>query len=322
MRILILCSLLLSLAVPCTSAKDAPGTAVEKTSGNPPTQTPSGTKPAVPGDKPAEPGLPAEKPEPVKPADTAQPEKGAPEKSGQPPDETPSGTKPADPATPGEEPATPAEPGAKDKAEKEKRDKPARHKPNRSGKSSGSGLPSGAVPPAVGAGALGALPAGLGKDKKDEAAKEPAKEVSSATVVSTPTAPAAEPYSQGENPALVVLDFEGEKGAELADLLAEALKPGRRVYSRATLALKNYGQAVNRVSAKKIAAETGADYLIAGKISKKTETLYIVAVILRDSASGDIQGSNFVKMKDLGGLAAGAADAAKVVSAELEKFKR
>lgn len=260
--------------------------------------------PAVPEKASGQPGAaekaaqqPAETGPDTKPADTP-----AADKAGRPPAETPSGTKPAEPAVPGETPAKPAEPG-NDKGPKAKRVKPDRSAMSKAGKSLGL---SGAVPPAAGA----ALAAPLVPAKKESPAEE----------VAVSTAAAAARYSQGEGPALVVLDFEGENGAEFAGLLAEALKPGRKLYDRDALAGRNYG-AVTRVSAKKIAAETGAAYLVVGKISKKTDSLYIVTVGLRDGASGDVKSTDFVNVKSLGELGAAASPAAGAVAAALEKLK-
>ena len=108
--------------------------------------------------------------------------------------------------------------------------------------------------------------------------------------VSTPAAVVEPLYSAGKGPKIAVMDFDGEKGAEFAALLAKALSADLKVYNPKELAAKEYDSAaLNRVSARKIAAEIVVEYIITGKVSKKSETLSIISVYLRDGKTGDIK---------------------------------
>lgn len=238
---------------------------------------------------------------------------GAPQgKGGQPPEETPSGTKPAEPAVPGETPAQPAEPG---KPEPKSKDKPGKRKGGRGGSGGGS-LPS--ALPAAAAAPL-AVPAILpGKDED----KQPKAEKSSGTVVSTSAVKEEPLYSAADGIAIAVLDFEGESGAEFAGLLSAQLATREKVYSRKAIQEKSYGSQVARLAARKIASETGTDYLVAGRISKKTESLSIISVILREGSSGDIKSTIFVNLRNTSELSSAAATAAGQVSSELGKLKK
>lgn len=192
------------------------------------------------------------------------------------------------------------EKGKKDK-DTGKKDKPGgkdgNRNPGKSGGPKGLSLPSmpapqGGAAAAAGAGILGGI---LGGGK---AAGPPAASTAAAVSTAAAAAPAPEPlFSEGKGPKIAVLDFEGEGGAEFAALLSDALKPGMKVYSRAALAAKNIAPAVNRVSARKIGAALGVDYLAAGKISKKTETLTIISVYLRSAVTGDINATESIPVR-------------------------
>jgi len=266
----------------------------------------------------------------------------SPGNAGNPPGETPSGTQPANPANPGENPATPAEPGDKEKPDKDQKDKHG--KDGKSG-SGGPSLPAavptpqgvGAAAGAIGGGIIGGILSGGKKDadKKKEKPKPALKKsdvvaelalpkeaaASSDTVKSTASvqastpAAAAEPlYSKGKGPKIAIMDFDGEYGAQFAELLAEALKSDLKVYNRKELAKKNYdAKAVNRVSTKKIATEVAVDYIVTGKVSKKTETLSIISVFLRDGKTGDIKMTTFPKLKSADDLKSAAETAARKI---------
>lgn len=266
------------------SAAEVPGTGPDLTGAQAPAQAPT-AKPedlVKPGHEPANPAEPGN--------------------AGKPLEETPSGTKPAEPATPGENPAIPAEP---DKGREEKDKKNRKNKPGKGGNPGALSQPAAALVPASGA-AFGLLPGG-GKEKKE--VPEPASKET--TVSSEPVKPAANPlYSSGKGPRIAVLDFEGEAGAEFAALLSKALSPDLKVYSRGALAARNYsGAAMTRVLAKKICAETGVDYLVTGRASKKTETLTIISVFLRDGKTGDTTLADYQNLKP-GGDPARCAEAA------------
>ncbi len=265
----------------CLAAQDVQGAGADLVG----TQAPSKTPAAKLADD-VKPGQ-----EPAKPVEQGN--------AGKPPEETPSGTKPAEPATPGEDPAIPAEP---DKGREEKDKKDRKDKPGKGGKSGGLSQPAAALLPAAGA-TFGLLPV-VGKEKKE--APEP--ELKDTAVSSEPVKTAAaadEPlYSAGKGPRIAVLSFDGEAGAEFAALLAKVLSPGLQVYSPRALAARNYsGTAVTRLLAKKICAETGVDYLVTGRVSKKTGTLTIISVFLRDGKTGDTVLTDYQNLKPSGELA-------------------
>ena len=311
----------------------------------PPTDTPSGNNPADPG-KSGNPG------DATNPADP-----GKPGNPGNPPEETPSGTKPADPgenpAEPGNADKDLKDKDAKDaKDKKDKTDKDSKGKKNKPGKGGKGGvsLPSAPTPPsgaalapaggAVAGGIIGGLFSGGKKDEKKEekkevpppAPKEVAKEAPKEAVASTEAVKAAAPvqtstpvvaaeplYSEGPGPKIAVLDFEGEHGAQFAELLTEALKADLKVYSRMELAAKKYEtQAVTRVSAKKIATEAAVEYVVTGKIALKTETLSIISIFLRDGKTGDIKMTDNQSLRSLADLKSIAENAAGKIK---EKIK-
>ena len=265
------------------------------TKGNPAEETPSGTKPADPanpGENPANPAEPGDKKIP-------EPEKNVDEK---------------------DKPDT-EDKDAKDKDSKDakdKKDKPGKEpkdKKDKSGKGGESGggkgvsLPSGISTPqggaaigAVGGGILGAVLSGGKKEEKKEEPKAAPKETENAVSVSSATKEAepvevstkavvAEPlFSEGVGPRIAVIPFDGESGAEFAATLAGALSPNFKVYNPEALAAKAYASAaINRVTARKTAAELGVEYLVTGKVSKKSETLSIISIFLRDAKTGDIR---------------------------------
>lgn len=292
--------------------------------GNPPEQTPSGTQPAEPAnpaENPAEPAAPAkpgENPaEPAGPGDKGQPEdadkgqedednkdakdkkdkteKDSKNKKDKPGKGGKSGGGPSAPSLPSGVP-TPQSAGA-------------------------------SLLPAAGAagGIIGGIFSG-GKKKAKEEKKEIPKPAAKATAVSSETAKAAtsvqastetakaavpgqavgiasgtvqastravvaEPlYSAGKGPRIAVMAFDGEAGAEFSALLSKILSADFKVYNPKELAAKEYDTAaINRVSARKIAAETAVEYIVTGKVSKKSGTLSIISVFLRDGKTGDIK---------------------------------
>lgn len=292
--------------------------------GKPQGETPSGTKPAdpaTPGENPAKPAEPGNK-------DAADNTKKDPS------DKTDADKDPKD---------------KKDKDDKDKKDK--KDKRGKDGKSGGGPSVSAGAPPTpqAAAGAAGAIGGGIigsilsgGKEEKEEKKeekKEAPKKVSKETAVSTEavkevavsseTVKAAEPvlvstltalaeplFSEGKGPKIAVLDLDGDFGAEFANMLFDALKTDLKVYSRKELAGKNYDtKAITRVSARKIASEIAVDYIVTGKINKKTETLSLISVYLRDSVSGDIR---LTVSQPLRGENA-AADASAIVSAKIRE---
>lgn len=298
---------------------------------------------------PAEPAKPMESGKPGKPATASSPEtptepsKPADSlKNGNPPEETPSGTKPADPAKPGENPATPAEPADKakpDKTEKgkdDKSDKGLKGKKDSSGNEGkgGPSLPSGGPAPQGGGAGLAPAAGGIGggliggilsRGKKEEKEKEKLNRptlkenaASSETVKtgvsvqsSTQSISAEALYSSGKGSRIAIIDFEGENGAEFAAHLAAALGSDLKVYNPKKLAVKKIDSAaVNRVSAKKIAADLDIEYLVAGKVSVKTTTLSIISVLLRDGATGDIKMTDNHNIRSAGDLKSAAENAA------------
>jgi len=328
------------------SAKDVPGNTPEKVqelvNSKPPVETPAGTSPAEPANpgqnptKTAAPSNPETPAEPSKPAD--------PLKNGNPVEETPSGTKPADPANPGENPATPAEtddkakPDKTDKDKKDKADKDPKERKDNSGKGGkgGPSLPSGGAPPQGGGASLAPAAGGIGglvggvlsggkkeekkEEKKTKPPKLPLKETaaSSETVktgglvqASTQAITAEQLYSDGKGPRIAVINFEGENGAEFAVLLSAALSSDLKVYDPKKLAAKKIDSvAVNRVSARKIAADLDIEYLVAGKVSKKTATLSIISIFLRDGATGDVKMTDNHNIRSAGDLKSAAENAA------------
>lgn len=289
--------------------------AVDLNKPKPPTDIPSGNNPADPG-KPGNPG--------------------------NPPDETPSGTKPADP---GENPADPAnkdktkpedaDKDAKDK--KDKTDKDSKGKKNKPGKGGKGGLslPSAPTPPAGGAaagGIIGGLFSGGKKEEKKEEKKEIPPPAPKEAAASTETAKEAAPvqastqavvveplYSAGPGPKIAVIDFDGESGAEFAALLSAALGADLKVYSPRELAAKKYDPAaINRISARKIAAEIDVEYIVTGKVSKKTDTLSIISVSLRDGKSGDTKMTDNHNIRSAGEMKSAAENAAGKIKAKIK----
>jgi TolB-like protein len=174
---------------------------------------------------------------------------------------------------------------------------------------------------AVGAGILGGLLGGGDKENKKAPAAVASPERSTGTAagpdVSTAAAPAEPLYSPGKGPKIAVLDFEGENGAEFAVLLTEALKPGLKVYSRTALAAKSYEtKTTTRLVARKIAAEIAVDYIVTGKVSKKSDTLLIISIYLRDGKTGDIRLTNNQNIRSAEELNSAAADAAEKIAAK------
>lgn len=260
-----------------------------------------------------------------------QPLKAAKPAEAGPPAQTPSGTAPAEPASPSESPAKPADPGkpadaakpaepaGKDGLQEPGQKKEKKEKPGRKGKGGkktrlpGVSAPSGAAAGqgaagAAGAAVLGGLRGG-GEKEKQKAAEE--KTAPPPAAVETSSATESPAYSEGTGRKVAVLDFEGEEGAEFASLVAAALAPELRVYDRARLAALGYDPAsVNRISARTVAADTGAEYLVTGKVSKKTATLTIISVYLRDGATGDIRQTESRSVRPPDTLQSAASDAA------------
>lgn len=214
--------------------------------------------------------------------------------------------------------------GEKDKTDKtgkdhkDKTDKPGKDGKSGGGHGGGSSLPSGIPTPQSGAASLlpaaGAIGGGIiggilssGKKYADKKEKKPAKgaAASSDTIkwetsvqVSTWVVAAGPLYSEGKGSKIAIMDFEGEYGAEFADLLAEALKTDLKVYSRNELTKKNYSAKDGGMSlAKKVASEISVDYVVTGKVSKKTETLSIISISLRSGKTGDIKMTDYPKLK-------------------------
>lgn len=290
----------------------------------------------LPGTKPAEPAGPVDNsPKPTTPENIKVQE--TPNNS---PTETPSGTKPAEPANPGGDSATPAEPSAKkkndsdklkqDKSDIESENNPDRelndkkNRPGNRGKSGGGSSLSPRVPAQPGggmllpaaAGAVGAiLPNSKDRPEREAIEKQPETEkipVSSETMkageVSTATASAAVSkalYSDSKGPKIAVVVFDGEPGTEFSELLIAALKSELKVYGSKELHTKKYGiPAITRLSARKIAADIDADYLVTGRVSKKTETLSIISVFLRNGTTGEIVMTEYQNLKSVEGLPA------------------
>lgn len=110
-------------------------------------------------------------------------------------------------------------------------------------------------------------------------------------------------YSAGKGTRIAIIDFEGDGGAEFAALLSAALSSDLKVYDPKKLAVKKIDSAaVNRVSARKIAADLGIEYLVAGRVSKKTATLSIISIFLRDGASGDVKMTDNHNIRSSGDL--------------------
>lgn len=290
-------------------AQDLSSPAPDKIS-QPPDQTPSGTKPAEPANPgensatPAQPGA-KDKTDAAKNGDNGQPGDAAKDKT----DNTDKDDKNdnSDKSNKGEKKGHGKHGGLKGIS---------LHEP--------SAAQGGAA--AAGAGFLGGIFGG-GKDKdKKEAAPE--AEASTTTIISTaapegastPTAAApAEPlFSDGKGPKIAVMDFAGDGGAQFTALLAAALKPELKVYSRAALALKKYDSAaVNRVSARKIGASMGVDYIVTGKIDKETDTLSVIAVFLRSVSTGDIKMTDFIPVRAPATVPAQAPEAAKRIERKI-----
>ncbi len=281
--------------------------------GNPPEETPSGTKPAEPANPGENPATPAE------PGDKEKPDTGKDVDDKNKPDNADKGEKDSKETK-----------DKKDKADKGSKDK--KNKPGKGGKSgggkSGLSLPSGVPTPsgggallpaagALGGGMLGGIFSGGKKDAaKEEKKEKPPKPAPNAAVILSETvkevapiqastqAVAVEPlYSAGKGPGIAVINFEGEQDAEFSALLTKALSADLKVYNPKELAAKKYDPAaINRVSVRKIAAEIDVEYIVTVKVSKKSETLSIVSVFLREGKTGDIKmtdNSNLRSPEDL-----------------------
>lgn len=331
------------------SAEDVPGKPQEKVQElvktKPPIETPAGTNSAEPGNpgqnpaKPSEPGNSGNPETPSNPETPAEQSKPAdPLKNGNPAEETPSGTKPADPADPGKNPANPAEPDNNAKPDKkDKTDKDSKEKKNNSGKGgkggpslpSGGPSPQGGGPSASAAGGIGSgfirgiLSAGK-KEEKEEKKENTTRPTPEENTASSETVKAGAPvrsstqaisaemlYSAGKGSRIAIIGFEGDGGAEFAALISAALSSDLKVYDPQKLAAKKIDSAgINRVSARKIAADLDIEYLVAGKISKKTATLSIISVFLRDGASGDVKMTDNHNIRSSGELKSAAENAA------------
>lgn len=351
-KYLILASLLLSpVCFPVDStAKDAASNGVSKTpelsNSKPPDKITS--SPAVPGNSGQNPVKPLESGGPGKPASSSNPETitksskpADPLKNGNPAEETPSGTKPADPADPGKNPANPAEPDNKAKPDKkDKTDKDSKEKKDNSGKGGkgGPSLPSGGPSPqgggpsapaagGIGSGFIGGILSAGKKEEKEEKKEKTTRSTPEENAASSETVKAGAPvrsstqaisaemlYSAGKGSRIAIIGFEGEGGAEFAALLAVALRSDLKVYDPQKLAVKKIDSAaINRVSARKIAADLDIEYLVAGKISKKTATLSIISVFLRDGASGDVKMTENHNIRSSGELKSAAENAARKI---------
>lgn len=271
--------------------------------GNTPDETPSGTKPADPGENPAEPGSKGESNANKELKDNAKPDE--------------------------------AEKTTKDT--KEKTDKDSKGKKDKSGKGGKSGVGKGVPAPqggasnlvpaagAAGGGLIGGMLSGGKKEgKQEEKLQKPVKSAlkevaaSSETVreaalvqASTQATASGSLYSAGKGPRIAVIDLEGELGAEFAALLSSALSGDFKVYDPEKLAAKEYSAAlINRISARKIASELGVDYLVTGKANKKTNTLSIISVFLRDGQTGDTKMTDNHNIRSSADLESAAVNAA------------
>jgi len=278
--------------------------------GSPPEQTPSGTQPAEPANpgenpaNPAEPANPGEKT--VEPGDKGQPEdadksrkdkdsKDSKDKKDKPGKGGKSGGGPSAPSLPSGAPTPPSAgasllpaagaaggiiggifSGGKKEAKEEKKEIPK---------------PAAKAPAVSSDTAKAETPAQASTETKKAAAPFQAVSIASGTVQASTQAVAVEPlYSAGKGPKIAVMDFEGESGAEFSALLTKALGADLKVYNPKELAAKEYAStAITRVSVKKIAAEINVDFVVTGRVSKKTETLSIISVYLRDGKTGDIK---------------------------------
>ncbi len=263
--------------------------------GNPTEETPSGTKPADPGENPAEPGNKGE----------------------------PNGDKEL------KDSAKSDDSGKNAKDKKDKNDKDSKGKKDKSGKGGDSGGGKGVPAPKGGASRLGPaagaagggliggmLPGGKKEAKKEEKPGKPAKSALKEVAASSETVRKAEPvqastqatvagslYSAGKGERIAVIDFEGESGAEFAALLSSALSSDLKVYDPKKLAAKKYtAAAINGISVRKIASEIGVEYLVTGKVSKKTSTLSIISIFLRDGQTGDTKMTDNQNIRSSGDL--------------------
>lgn len=352
-RYLVIFLLVVSAGLPIgLSAKNSPGNAADKAQGalksNPPVETPSGTTPAEPGNpgKPGAPSKPETPSEPSKPADSLKnstPPEETPSGT-KPADPAKPGENPANHAEPGDKANADKDKGVDDKNKPDTADKDAKgkkdkiDKPGKGGKgepslSSGAPTPPGGAPLAPAAGAIGGgilggiLSGGKEKAEKKEiplpAAKKAAKEAAVSTetvkeaepVQNSTQAAAAEPlYSAGLGPKIAVMDFDGELGAEFSAQLSKALSADLKVYNSREPGAKEYDPAaITRVSAKKIASEIDVEYIITGKVGKKSETLSIISVFLRDGKTGDIKMTDNHTLRSAGELEAAAASAARKI---------
>ena len=136
--------------------------------------------------------------------------------------------------------------------------------------------------------------------------------ISTQTLTTKPEIPI---FSQGNGPKIAVFDFDGDAGIEFADYLSEALgTKGFKVYNRKSLKEKGLANSpVNKSVIKKISGEIGCEYLIIGKISKKTETLSIISVFLKDGKNADIKTTYFVRIKDISELKSAAEDVSQKI---------
>ena len=95
-------------------------------------------------------------------------------------------------------------------------------------------------------------------------------------------------FSAGKGPSAAIFPFDGEGGAEFSALLCESLGTELKLYDPKALAEKKYDPAaITRVSAKKIAAELGVEYIVTGRVNKKGDSLSIITSLLRDGKTGD-----------------------------------
>ncbi|MBI4655574.1 MAG: hypothetical protein HY746_02380 [Elusimicrobia bacterium] len=273
-------------------------------------EPPSGTKPAepaVPGEKPAEPAVPGEKTETDKP-DTSQDDKlrnGSDKSDPYKDDKKPEDKEKSDKKQKKDK---------KDKAKKDKSKKGSKLNPSLSASPASQGAGAGAAGGVLGR-ILGIFGGSGDKEKQTKSsATITGASVSTATLAGRPAA-ATTLFSQGNGPKIAVFDFEGQSGPEFADYLSEALgAKGFKVYNRNVFKEKGLsGIQINRVVIKKISNEAGCDYLVTGKISKKTETLFIISVFLKDGKNADIKMTHFVKIKDISEIKKGAEQAAEKI---------
>ncbi|MBI5574367.1 MAG: hypothetical protein HY919_07445 [Elusimicrobia bacterium] len=171
--------------------------------------------------------------------------------------------------------------------------------------------------------------------KKEKTKKEPPPALQKSTTVQIETKPKIEKstdtkngtnvpfqpvviplFSEGSGPKIAVFDFEGEHGVEIADYISEALTKNFRVYDRKSLSGKGLAkEKVNNATLKKIKKDVDADYFVTGGVSKKTETLYIVSVFLKDGKKGDTKMTDYPKFKKLDELKS----TAEIIAGKIKK---